>query len=756
MVANQRILKVLDFCVYACLLLIILTVPFLLDKHLLNFYIIPKQYGFIGLALLGIIFFTVKSALSKKISLRFSFLDKSVAAMLAITLISAIFSTNKLDSFLGRSEQFTISFLFLCFAAAVYFLIINQTKTFWRWQLAFDVLIAAGGVSALLFILKATFKIDLLNFLGVNVWNTIDKLNSSFGMWLVLIFILTAGQLIRRALPVGRSLYYFFVTVLAYAGLVMLSFNVLWWFLLLGLALLLLVGVAALKEARVGWLSVLFAILILTIIAIIFGTPRSLQTVLPAEASLDFSPSWSISLDTITSGVKNFLVGSGVGTFGYDFSKFRPESFNYDRLAWSLRFSQPLSTAFAILAEGGILLTLAFVFLFLLVVGHVLHGFFKVKTEGNSSIAGLGSEDAKIEILLFFVGWLVLSASMLVLFFTVTLWSLWWVMLGMLVVGISFMDQKTMRKKEWVIDNTPQYSLSFSFALITIMSAAVMLCVLGARLYLAERNYAEALSSGDYRKAEIALKSAISKRSNFDNYHAALAQVYLLQAAAESKSAKPDANLVNQLIASAVNEAKTATDLSPNSVTLWENLSSMYENAAAIVPEAKDWAVKTLIQTKGLEPTNATLWWRLGNAYTLDGNVAEATKSYEEAIRLKTDYLIAYDSLAAVYEGEKELDKAVLVYKDVMSLVSNSPEALFNLGRLIYNRNQTEDRLNAEKMWLQALELKPDYANVLYSLGLLYESKGDRQRALQYFYKVQEVVPDNKDISDKINKLINS
>jgi hypothetical protein len=39
---------------------------------------------------------------------------------------------------------------------------------------------------------------------------------------------------------------------------------------------------------------------------------------------------------------------------------------------------------------------------------------------------------------------------------------------------------------------------------------------------------------------------------------------------------------------------------------------------------------------------------------------------------------------------------------------------------------------------------------------LLYETSGDKTTALQYYYKVNELNPDNKSITDKIRKMVGS
>jgi len=304
------------------------------------------------------------------------------------------------------------------------------------------------------------------------------------------------------------------------------------------------------------------------------------------------------------------------------------------------------------------------------------------------------------------------------------------------------------------LEDTPQYNLAFSFSVIVVMAVVVMLGVLGVRFYLADKVYASALRSEDLAGAEAKLQKTISLRKGSDIYHVALARVYLLRAGQISQTSQPSVPEVADLLARAVNEAKIATEISPNAVAIWENLVTMYENATALIPAAGEWAIKSLIKASELEPTNAVLMWRLANNYAVANDMAKAVENYQKAIALKKDYLGAYVGLANAYEAQKETDKAVETYKVLLPMASNNSEVLFGFGRLLYNRGGREDRNDAEKLWLDAVRLQPGYSNALYSLGLLYEGRGDRSKALQYYYKVKDINPDNKDITEKIKSLV--
>ncbi|OGH87806.1 MAG: hypothetical protein A3J93_05240 [Candidatus Magasanikbacteria bacterium RIFOXYC2_FULL_42_28] len=755
---QKQLAKFFEFGSYILLLLSVLLVPMAIDNQLVNSYIIPKQYVLGGLVLLAALFWAARAVVTKKVSYIQSFADKPLILFLLVALLTAIFSANRSSSFLGVADYYILSFASFVVSVLFYFLIVNHFTTAKRWRLGVDLTVLVGGVSATLFLLRTVFNFDVLSKLGISAWNLIDPTNTAFGIWLVAIFMLSAGQLIKKNCPVGRSLFNFFVALLAVACLLTLGFDVLWWVLLIGLALLLLLGVTFLREARLGWLTVLFALLVTDIIFITFNSPKVLQTSVPVEVALGARPSWDVTSATLGGGVKSFLLGSGLGTFGVDFSRYRSVDFNNDPVAWSLRFNQPFNTLLAFLSEGGLLLALAFVFVVVFFLGHILYVWLGQRAEvmfgGLSGDLGWKSGDLRFEIFLVSLVWVLLTICTGFAFFGQSLWWLWWFLLGLSASGLGFIYSKAHNLREWEIEDAPQYSLSFSFILVVLSAGIVMSGVIGARMYMAERAYAVAVRADDLDTVEINLKKAISLRDNYSVYNFYMARLFLSRAVEASKNSNPDPAVISALMSNAVNTARRATDIAPASVGLWENLATMYENAAVIVPEARDWAVKSWMKCTELEPTNPVLWLRLGNNYLASGNNEDAKKSFEEAIKLKSDYVVASISLSQIYETEQNFEKAVEIYEKIMTIAGNNAEVAYNYGRLLYNRNAKGDRDGAEQIWLKVIEAQPNFSNVLYSLGMLYETRGDKYKALDYYYQVKELNPDNKDITAKIKSLV--
>ncbi len=754
-----RLLKYLDIFSYFLILLTIILTPLFFSSALTNAFVLPKQYIFIGLILLSTFLFASRVVVSRQFYYRQSALDVPILILLLVALLSSLFSKNLYNSFLGRNEYFLINFVFLAFLALFYFVITNTVVNKNRWSMVVDSILAVGGAGAILFLIKHVFNYSLPYF--GTVWNTFDGSNIGFGVWLAVIAVLAAGYLLKKNIGLVQSLFYGAVLILSLVCILVIGFKAVLWVVLAGLLLLLLFGISFLGKVRIWSLSLVFALLIINVVFLVYNSPKFLQVQLPAEISLGAAPSWSIARQSVFDNVKTFLLGSGLGSFATDFSKFRTTNFNYDTVAWSLRFNQPFNTYFALLSEGGIVLSVLFIFILFLVLGYVLNSWSSRKNlfvrtlsydlDSGQEISSI--DDFDIDIFLVLSAWLVLWVGMIFVFFGPMLWIMWWLMLGLIISGLYVSGYKSVKIRNWTLEDTPQYNLAFSFSLIVTMSIVIMFIVFGFRFLQAELAYKEAMASSDQAVISARLQRAISYRGNYDVYHMAQARYYLNLAIVEARKSDANIQTMTQLVAAAVSEARVASQLSPNQISTWENLAVMYENAAPIVAQAGDWAIKSLETATNLEPSNAYLYARLGANYLQNKNESKAIASYQKAIELKNDYVSAFMALASIYEQKQDLASALKIYDQGLQASTQSVDFLYNYGRILYNNNQNDDRQKAEALWKLVLRYQPDFSNALYSLGLLYEGKGNKSEALKYYSQVQTLNPDNTDIVKKINSL---
>jgi tetratricopeptide (TPR) repeat protein len=415
--------------------------------------------------------------------------------------------------------------------------------------------------------------------------------------------------------------------------------------------------------------------------------------------------------------------------------------------------------------ETGILGFLSLVFLALFHMGAVAAAWVRSRSEqweerflavdeAGSVIAGEASSPKRLGVFIIAAAWGVATAGLAVSFYTVALWWLWWWLLAAGVFGLALFSADLIRERTVLLAVSPQYSLALSFAMILLLSIVVFCGTYATRFYLAEVSYTNAVRVGNINDQERHINRALAYRSASVEYRLALASLYFERAKLEAdKGASASPEAVAEQLAAAVGEARRAADADPHNVETWETLSLMYLNARALAADANEWARDATNRALALEPTNPVLSWRLGAVEEFASNSDEAEKLYKRAIELKPDYVAAYVSLSQLYEAQNALDAAILAYEPIASVVENDAELLFNLGRLFYNRNGAEDMDRAEAILLHAVELQPQYSNALYSLGLVYERRGDRANARKYYERVRALNPDNPDILKKLRQL---
>ena len=116
-----------------------------------------------------------------------------------------------------------------------------------------------------------------------------------------------------------------------------------------------------------------------------------------------------------------------------------------------------------------------------------------------------------------------------------------------------------------------------------------------------------------------------------------------------------------------------------------------------------------------LMPTDAEIYYNLGNTYKVLTKLDEAIIHYEKAIELNSNYIDAYNNLAITLREIGSLDKTVNTYKKLISINPNYAEAYNNLGVALKDLNKLNEAQNSYK---KAIELKPNYAEAYNNLGI--------------------------------------
>ncbi|MBU0661431.1 tetratricopeptide repeat protein [Patescibacteria group bacterium] len=703
-------------------------------------------------------------AITKMVHIRRTVLDIPIAVLFLFVTISSIWSISPYTSMFGRMNEFVFhiaGILPLCLLA---WFIIQEIKTASQWKRMLMFLGGGVGLSMLVFLLgdvgalKTVVEIFSFDYVSLN---TLSRLNSVFGIFTVIVGMLSIGTLLHKSKSMVHYIFFGIIGLLTTIVAFFIGFSVVWGMFAFGLGLLLYLGWLLLGRVHTPILTLVFILVVGSLLFAVFGSPQFAKQSLPAEVTMGAGSSWLITKSAIVDDAKHVFIGNGPGTFVHSFSLFRPDMFNTNQLVWSTHFAQPFNTFFALVVELGLVGIFGFVILFLVMIGSILSAWkdeplVRWRQMGESLLAhpSVVPEVHTLYIDVFVVGiaWFVATVSMAVIFFDMSMWWLWWWLLAMTIAGVGMMTRNTVQVKTIQLSDSPQHSLLISFGMVVLAVLLVIVDVNAVRFYKADMLFTQAIRSSDVSSSIEYIEEALSYRTiESPQYHIALSRGYLGKARLEAEKEDMNEQVVASILAKAVEHAKIATELEGADVEMWDTLSLLYMNARTFAPDANKWAKDALARAQVLEPSNPVFFLRMGSIYEFEGDADKAIESYLEALKHKPDYIPAFMNLAVRYEVEESIDQALEMYRQILNIDEKNTDALYHVGRLFFNQDEFD---KAEQAWKSVIQINPNYANALYSLGLLYEEKlGNKAEAKTYYLLLQKLHPDNEDIAQKVNAL---
>lgn len=554
---------------------------------------------------------------------------------------------------------------------------------------------------------------------------------SSWGVFITFGLVMIVAVLLTNKINKINRIIMSLVGLLILATLVVLNYQLLW----LGLALAMFLLVVYKFTVRSEFILPLTLIAI-SLFFVLVG--RQLPTFI--RVPLEVRPSLATTL-TVTKGVlidsigevgpisliRRIGFGSGPATFGYNFSRFRPAELNQTSF-WQVRFNQGfnfLATLLSNLGLLGILAVLFFIFSF------VREG---LRTWKNEISLIVFSGVFFLVINLFFY-----PASFVQLFFI------------FLSLGLLALDSGRSFEIEFYSPSKLQNFWSFIvFSGITLLlSFSLFLLYLPGQKYVAAVYYEKALRSSSPAQSLSRIEKAIRLDSQSDQYLRALSQVRLLQAneliktpPSQEKPQDIQSQLQN-IIALAINAGRRAAELNPADSLNWSNLANVYENIMTFVGGADIFAQQNYQKAMELDPKNPQLPVDLARTFLLGQKLNEAKSALEKAFRLKSDYAPAHFLMAQIYISEGNLTGAIERVEEIKRTNLWDAGLAFQLG-ILYYRN---DQINlAQNEFERAVALDENYSNARYFLGLIYDQKNQKQKAIEQFEKIEQFNPDNQEV----------
>jgi len=131
---------------------------------------------------------------------------------------------------------------------------------------------------------------------------------------------------------------------------------------------------------------------------------------------------------------------------------------------------------------------------------------------------------------------------------------------------------------------------------------------------------------------------------------------------------------------------------------------------------------------------------RWGNDFYGTGNYRKAIEYYDAALRMKSQYDLAWLMKGNALSALGHHDEAIHCFKKVLEYNPESEEAWYNLGATHFHLGKFEDEIAC---YDQALALNPDYSKAWNNKGATLHHLGKFEEAVLCYDKVLRLEPDN-------------
>jgi len=761
---------VAQWCLYA----IIFLVPVFYLPWTSNVLEVNKQLILVVLAIVGGLSWLGGMLASKELHLRGSFINTLVIVYLVMYGLATALSKHKALSFFGYESNQYASFLSTLAFVIVYFLVANSARTVSSARWLFGAFLTSA------FVVKFVALISMLGVPMPGVGESFNSVGSMFslGVFSAIDLMLIAGFMLieskehRGLMPegkwgVGTKVFMIVSVLLSLFILVALDFWVAWVMLVGGALLLLAFGMA--YPSDFPDMSKFVMPMIALVVALVFLLINSpIRFNVPVEVSPSLKGSWVIARQALRD---NPLLGSGPGTYSFDYAKYHDKSTN-DSIFWNLRFDRANSHVMTNLATLGIFGTAVYLMMLFMVLirGSLFVMRSKEREQRHMALVLMG-----VFLAAFLAKFLYASNMVLELVF--------WYLLGLMTISISDISLKKS------FPEAPRLSLGLSFCFVLLLVVGVGFTYLTGQHYVADVKFTKALQLDKDGKSDDAIQqladAALLDVYN-DTYYRNLSQAELLKINDEAaKKATDDAErqkiarMVADLARASVNSALAAKDIAPANVANWSQLAYIYQNISPLfageeLDKALDEAIKNYEEAAKLEPSNPVYPTQIGRILLAKADTsrqAEASKDAEEAkkakaatgellgkaedkfnaaVDLKKDYAPAHYSLALTYSAQNNTKGAI---KKLEELVASAPRDIgvrFQLGLLYFADGQKD---KAKQALESSLVLDSKFSNAMWYLAAIYEEDGDKAKALELIRKVAELNPDNALVKARLEKL---
>jgi tetratricopeptide (TPR) repeat protein len=133
-------------------------------------------------------------------------------------------------------------------------------------------------------------------------------------------------------------------------------------------------------------------------------------------------------------------------------------------------------------------------------------------------------------------------------------------------------------------------------------------------------------------------------------------------------------------------------------------------------------------------PKDPVLWNKSGIAYHQMLQLDNARKSYEQALKLKPDYLEAMNNIGTIYYAKKSYRRSISWYNKALKQAASGSRAAsvyMNLGTAYFARKKYQEATDA---YQTAMKIDPEVFEHHGTTGVMLEERSIEERAKYHYY----------------------
>jgi len=723
--------------------------------------IFEKQIYFYFWILIALVAWVAKGVTMSEMKIRKTSLDIPIFIFLAFYLISAFFSVDKWHSlwgFFGDPSRGLLSVLALIIA---YYLILSNfsAKTF-KWILA-GLISSSIVVSIFSLLVLLGVKIapaSLNNYIPLSLIGTVAGLRVFLGMMIPLLMVaaLKMSESQKRYMNILSYVVLIFVPINLFI-VSMIFDKVISGVILFGIGFFLLYILSHIVRPKENLTWIPMVVFVLAMIVLATGKNDLSKVNVPIEAS----PSAAVSWDVVKGGLKeNPILGSGPATYGFDFSKYKPQSFN-ENMFYGIRFYQGTGLFFESFSTLGIFGALPFLAVIVVFLNVVIYLISKDKEKNKVYSLGLMSTSMV----------LIISSFIFRVDGTIIMLG---AMIGAVTMAVVLLESGLEEKYlKLSLKASPKFALTLAFIFIIVSAGVAILFVYIGKAYLADIYAGKATRAAKVTEADSIknLNKAVSLNSREGRYYSRIGQEYMVLANEEASKSKEEVSVdkVSGYVSASVAYAKEGVAKMPNDALSVSVLAQIYESLSMQVDDALELSFKSYENLLSLEPHNPVAYLKLGQIKIVPALketdeekkktlINESMDYFKKSVEEKKNFAEGHYYLAVTQNALGKKDESINSLIDAVNSDKKNLTYLFNLGRAYQEKGGETETDNARKIFEYIVSISPEEVNTNFALGTLYEKKGEKDKAIASYNKVLETIKkidaNNEETVSKLNKII--